>query len=128
MVLSMLAGILFNSNSFTLKAIINIIVSYTVTALPMMILALIIAILANIMRSGIGVFFTTILIFIVFKVLEVVFSRYSGMFFTSMFDWYNLWIMSSFPLLKIIRKFMMILSYGIILFTSGYYLFDKKDF
>jgi ABC-2 type transport system permease protein len=128
MILSLVAGFVFNSNSFTIKGIINILVSYTVSLLPMTILALIIVILANLIRSGTAVFFASILVFITFKVLEVVLSRYSGMFFTSMMDWYNLWIMSSFPVLKIIRKLMMILSYGILLFTTGYYLFDKKDF
>ncbi|MCM8711083.1 ABC transporter permease [Clostridium sp. SYSU_GA19001] len=128
MLLSVLTGFMFNSNSFTLRGIFNIIVSYTVTLLPMVILALVIIILANLIKSGTGVFFAAVLVFIAFKVLEVVLSKYSGIFFTSMLDWYKLWIMNSLPILKIIRRFMMILSYGIIFFTAGYYFFDKKDF
>lgn len=128
MVLSMLAGVIFNANTFTVRAFINILISYTVSAVPMMILALIIIVFTNIFRSGTGVFFLAIVTFIAFKALEVVFSRYSGLFFTSTFDWYNLWIMNTVPYLKIFRRFMLIMSYGIILFTAGYYLFDKKDF
>jgi ABC-2 type transport system permease protein len=128
MILSTLAGFLFNSNSFTFRGLINILLSYAVTIFPMMILILIIVVLSNIIGSGVGVFFLTILIFIVFKALGIVFSQYSGILFTSLMDWYNLWTMDPFPFLKIMRKFMMILSYGIILFTTGYYLFDKKDF
>jgi len=45
-----------------------------------------------------------------------------------MVDWYSLWIMDTVPVSKIIREFLLMLSYGILLFTSGYYLFDKKDF
>ncbi len=128
MLISIFAGVLFNSNSFTLKAIINIVLSYLVTALPMLILAMVIAIISNILKSGVSVFFISVLVFLVFKVLELVFSRYSGIFFTSIFDWYNLWIISPFPVFKVLLKFMMLVSYGIILFTLGYYLFDKKDF
>ncbi len=128
MVLSLAAGIIFNSNSLSLRGIINIIISYLVSSVPMMVLAMLIVVLSNIIRSSTGVFFISILVFLAFKVFEIVFSRYSGLFFTSMFDWYTLWTMSSFPLLKLIRKFMMLISYGIILFTAGYYLFDKKDF
>lgn len=128
MLFSLIAGILFNSNSFTLHGFIRIIVSYFVTLLPMMVLAMLIALFTNIFKSGVSVFFLSILVFIIFKALEIVFSRYSGIFFTSFMNWYTLWIMDTFPLSKIIRSFLMMCSYGILLFTGGYYLFDKKEF
>lgn len=128
MIFSVIAGSIFNSNSFTLKSISGIIISYIVTLIPMMVLAIIIVFLTNLIRSGIGVFFLSILIFIIFKALEIVFSQYSGLLFTSMFNWYNLWIMDSIPIFKVFRQFMMMCSYSIIFFTGGYYLFDKKDF
>lgn len=128
MIFSMMAGIIFNSNSFTFQGIIRIITSYIVTLMPMLILALIIILFTNILRSGIGVFFLSIFVFLIFKALEIIFSQYSGIIFTSMLDWYNLWIMSSFPFMKIFRQFMLMVSYVIILFTASYYLFDKKDF
>ncbi|SKA92375.1 ABC-2 type transport system permease protein [Clostridium sp. USBA 49] len=128
MIVSMLTGFIFNSNSFTLRGFINIIISYTVSLIPMIILALVIIILTNLIKNGTGVFFTSIFIFIIFKIIEIVFSKYSGILFTSMLDWYKLWIINPMPIFKIIRKFMLMLSYGIIFFTLGYYLFDKKDF
>lgn len=128
MVFSTIVGILFNSNSFTMQSMLRIIASYIVTALPMLILALVIITLTNILRSGISVFFLSILIFIAFKALGLVFSRYSPLFFTSMLDWYNLWLMNTLPLSKIIREFLLMCSYVIIFFTGSYYLFDKKDF
>ncbi|MBU5484519.1 ABC transporter permease [Clostridium sp. MSJ-11] len=128
MIFSTIVGVIFNANSFTLQGMMRIIISYIVTIIPMMVLVLLVTVFTNILRSGIGVFFLSVLVFSVFKVMEVIFSQYSGIFFTSMFRWYNLWIMSSFPFLKILRQFMMMSSYGILLFTLGYYLFDKKDF
>ncbi|WP_446897179.1 ABC transporter permease [Clostridium sp. LBM24168] len=128
MVFSIISGLIFNSNSFNLLDIFKIIISYVVTLLPMAVLCLVITLLANIFKSGIAVFFLSILVFIGFKALEIFLPAYSGIFFTSMFGWYNVWIMDNIPLLKIFREFMMMLSYAIILFTAGYYIFDNKDF
>jgi ABC-2 type transport system permease protein len=128
MFFSIIAGLLFNSNSFTLQGFIKVILSYLVTLLPMIILSLVILFLTNIIRSGIGVFFLSILIFIVLKVIGIIFSQYSGILFTSMLDWYNLWLMDTLPLLKIFRQFVLMCGYVIILFTGSYYLFDKKEF
>ena len=128
MIFSILVGLIFNSNSFTFIGIIRIIMSYIVTVMPMLVLTMIIIAFTNIIRSGVGVFFLTILVFLIFKGLEIVFSQYSGLFFTSMLDWYNLWLMDTPPFLKILREFFLMCSYVIILFTGSYFLFDKKDF
>ena len=128
MIFSIIIGIIFNSNSFTFIGILRIFLCYVVSILPMMILALIIIVFCNILKSGTGVFFLSVLLFIAFKAMEVIFSRYSGIFFTSMLNWYNLWIISNLPFIKILRQFMMMCGYGIVLFTLGYYLFDKKEF
>lgn len=128
MIFSIIAGFFFNSNSFTFHGLIRIILSYIITILPMMVLAMLIVLLCNILRSGIAVFFLAIIIFISLKALGIFFSQYSGLFFTSMVDWYSLWIMDTIPVSKIIREFLLMISYGILLFTGGYYLFDKKDF
>lgn len=128
MIFSSLIGFIFNSNSFTIQSIARILISYLVTLMPMLVLALFIVFFTNILRSGIGVFFMSILLFIVFKALALVFSSYSGVLFTSMMDWYKLWIMNDISVIKILRQFMMMVSYAILLFTGSYYLFDKKDF
>jgi ABC-2 type transport system permease protein len=128
MIFSMLAGVLFNSNSFTLQSFIRVVISYIVTLMPMIILSIIIAFFTNVIKSGIGVFFLSIFVFVTFKGLGIILSRYSGIFITSMMNWYTLFIMETIPSFQIFLKFMMMLSYGIIFFTAGYYLFDKKEF
>jgi ABC-2 type transport system permease protein len=128
MIFSILAGCLFNVNSFAFKGIIKILISYSVTLIPMVALSIIIAFFTNIIRSGIGVFFLSIVAFVIFKGLGVVFYRYSGIFITSMLNWYTLFLMETIPTFKIFLQFMMMLSYGIIFFTAGYYIFDKKEF
>lgn len=128
MIFSMAAGFIFNSNTISLLSFSRIVLSYLITLFPMIVFSLIIIFLVNIFKNGISVFFLSILIFIIFKFLSIIFFQYSGLFFTSMFDWYKLWIMDRLSLYKIFCEFMMMLSYGIIFFTGSYYLFDKKDF
>lgn len=128
MLFSTLTGFIFNSSSYTLQGVTRILLSYLVTLIPMTVFSLVIVLLANILRSGISVFFVSILIFIAFKALGLIFSSYSGLLFTSMMNWYTLWIMDSISFMKILRQFMMMCSYVILLFTGSYYLFDKKDF
>lgn len=128
LIFSMLAGFIFNTNSATLDSLVRTVFSYIVSLLPMVVLALGIVLLANLFKSGISVFFVSILAFIVLKVLGVVFSQYSSLFMTTQLDWYNLFLVNSFPLGKIIRQFLIMLGSGIMLFTAGFYLFDKKEF
>jgi ABC-2 type transport system permease protein len=128
LIFSMLAGFMFNTNSATLDSLARTVFSYLVSLLPMVVLALGIVFLANLLRSGISVFFVSILVFIVLKVLGVVFSQYSSLFMTTQLDWYNLFLVNSFPLGKILRQFLILLGSGLMLFTAGFYLFDKKEF
>ncbi len=127
MVLSMLAGFMFNSASASVPGFIRIIVSYLVTLMPIMALAMVIVFLSNVFRSGVAVFFLSIILFIGFKVLGFVFYQYSSLFITSMLGWYNLWTADIMPVSKILREFLIMAGYAIMFFTAGYYLFDRKD-
>jgi len=128
LVFSMLAGFIFNTNSGTWDSVARTVFSYLVSVFPMVVLALGIVLLANVFKSGISVFFVSILAFIVLKVLAIVFSQYSSLFMTTQLDWYNLFLVNSFPVWKIIRQFLIMLGSGMMLFTFGFYLFDKKEF
>ncbi len=128
LIFSMVAGFIFNTNSATLDSVARTVFSYILSLLPMVVLALGIVLLANFFKSGTSVFFVSILVFIVLKVLGVLFSQYSSLFITTQLDWYNLFLVNSFPVWKIIRQFLIMLGSGIMLFTAGFYLFDKKEF
>ncbi|ADL50432.1 ABC transporter permease [Clostridium cellulovorans] len=128
MLFSIIAGILFNPSTFSISGLIQVIISYFVTLFPMIVLALLVVFYANMIKSGTAVFFLAIITFIGFKALEIVLTKYSGIFFTSTFGWYKLWIMNIFPAWKILRQGMLLVSYSILLFTGSYYFFDKKEF
>jgi ABC-2 type transport system permease protein len=127
MILSTLAGVIFNPSSASIGAVFRIIVSYLVTLLPIMVWVLLVVLLTNIFRSGTSVFFLTLLAFIASMVLGIIYSRFSNLFITPMFNWYVIWIGSSVPVFSMLRQFFILLGYGIMFLTAGYYLFDKKD-
>ncbi len=128
LIFSLLAGFIFNTNSATFDSLGRTVFSYLVSLVPLIVLALGIVLLTNIFKSGIAVFFVSILLFLAFKVLGVLFSQYSSLFLTTQLQWYNLFLVNSFPIIKIVRQFLIMLGSGIMLFTAGFYIFDKKEF
>ncbi|NLP44540.1 MAG: ABC transporter permease subunit [Peptococcaceae bacterium] len=128
LLLSSLAGFLFNANSASLASYFKTILAYLASFFPLFVLALGIILLANTLKSGTTVFFASVLIFLLFKGLGFVFPQFSILLPTSLLDWYHLWLANNFPLAKIVRGFLHLLGYAIIFFTAGYYFFEKKEF
>lgn len=128
LILSLITGFIFNVNSATGSDVLKTVFAYTVSSLPQIIIGLGIVLIANIFKSGISVFFISILGFLGIKALEIVFSQYSSMLITAQLDWYTLFLSQSFPFMKIVRQFFLMIGYGIMLFTAGFYFFDKKEF
>ncbi|TYQ14935.1 UNVERIFIED_CONTAM: ABC-2 type transport system permease protein [Acetivibrio alkalicellulosi] len=127
MMLSILSGLLFNPESFTFLGLYRTVISYLVTFIPVMVFALIVVFLCNFVKSGTTVFFITIIMYIAFRGIGIVFPKYSSLFVTSMFNWYNLWIADKIHFLKLAREFLIMIGCAIMFFTAGFYLFDKKD-
>jgi len=127
MVLALVAGFLFNPASEGILSIVKVLVAYLVTWLPIFVFALLVVVLANVLRNGTAVFFLAVLLFFTFYFFSIVFSRYSGFFITSSFDWYTLWIADVINWGKILRQLFILLGCGMMLFAAGYYLFERKD-
>lgn len=127
MLLSTLAGLLFNPSSASLMNFIRIFLSFMATLLPVFAFTLLVVLLSTILRNGLAVFFLSVLLYMGMYIVGIVFSSYSSFFITSMFGWYNLWISASFNGFKILRQLMIMSGCSIMLFTAGFWLFDRKD-
>jgi len=127
MVLSMIAGFLFNSSPEGIGEIVRVVGAYVATFLPVFVFSLLVVLLSNLFRSGAAVFFLSLLIFAAFHLIGIMFSGYSSFLITSKFDWYTLWISETFNVAKIIREFLIMAGMGTMLFAAGFYLFDRKD-
>lgn len=127
MILSILVGLIFNASSASLMGFVRVLLSYISTFLPVFVFSLLVVLLSNILKGGLSVFFLSVIMFIGLYFVGIIFSAYSSFFITSMFDWYTLWISKSPNIFKIIRQFLIMSGCGIMFFTAGYYLFDRKD-
>lgn len=127
MILSTVFGVIFNATSITIVGLWRVFISYLVTLIPAITLAMVIVLFANMFRSSTSVFFLSIIMFLVLKVLGVVFSEYSSFIITSSLNWYNYWIADSLPIFKIVRQLLIMVGYDIMLFAASYHLFDTKE-
>ena len=103
MVLALWAGFLFNPASADVSSVVKVVMAYGVSWLPVFVFSLVVVVLANLLRSGTAVFFLSVLLYLAFHFLGIVFSRYASFFMTSSFDWYALWIADTVNWGKIVR-------------------------
>ncbi|RKD25021.1 hypothetical protein BEP19_04120 [Ammoniphilus oxalaticus] len=127
MIISVIAGLLFNPSTADLLGLTRVLFAYLSSFLPVFIFSLLVVFLSNLLRGGLAVFFLSIIVFILFNALGIVFASYSSFFITSMFDWYSLWISETINGFKIFRQILIMLGSGIMFFTAGFYLFDRKE-
>jgi ABC-2 type transport system permease protein len=127
MVLSIIVGLLFNSMSFTIHTFIDVFSAYLVTIVPMLTFAMIIFFLTNIFKSGITVFFVTILLFLLLSALGILFSQFSSIFLVTNLNWFNLWIGQTIAIGIVARKVLLLIGSSLMLFCASYYLFDKRE-
>ena len=124
MILSVVASLFINRN---IPNLFKILISYIMAFMPIFIFALVVVLISNITKGTTSAFMLSIFIFLVFNGLSLVFPQIKSFLFTSTFDWYRLILVSYINFSKILRIFLILLGYGIMLIAAGYYLFEKKD-
>ncbi len=127
LVLSLLLTILFHARSLSLAWFFNVILAYAATFFPIMTLAVVVAYPACVLKGGAAVFFLSILAYLVFQGLGLVFPSLSGILVTSLLDWYKLWTASRLPVGSIVRSLSVMLAYLLIFFALGFRRFDRRD-
>ena len=124
-IVSMLSSMLLNGkSSFSIP---HIMFAYFIDVIPAVVLALFASFIAQFFKSSSGAIITCILCFIGIKILSLFVSGLNNTIFTSYLNWYSIWTVGQFSFLSTINILFMVLSYGVIFFTAGYYFFDKKE-
>jgi len=124
-IVSTLSGMLLNGKSgFNIP---NIMFAYFIDIIPAVVLALFASFIAQFFKSSSGAIITCILFFILIKILSLFVSGLNNVIFTSYLNWNAIWSIGHFSFLSTVNTLFMILSYGVIFFTAGYYFFDKKE-
>lgn len=110
-----------------IPSLLRVFGSYIMVFLPIFIFALVVVFISNITKGTTSAFMLSILVFLVFNGLGLVFPYFKSLLFTSTFDWYRLILGTYINFSKILRTFLILLGYGIMLFAGSYYLFEKRD-
>lgn len=126
LILSSIFGLIFNASYYTVFSVLRLLLAYIVTILPIMCFVLVTVILCHSLKNGTGIFFLLVLIYIVFNVISAFVPQISSLLITYDLSWYNLFLINQIPLLKILRVFLILSGYIIMLFSAGYYMFEKK--
>ncbi len=124
MVVSLIISLFVNGGNV---GFLHVIVAYVASFFPLFVFALLVMLISNIVRGTTSAFMLTILVYLVFLGLQFGFSGYQSFFFTSMFDWYNLFLGSFINWQKIFRVLLIFAGFGLMLFGAGYYLFERKQ-
>jgi ABC-2 type transport system permease protein len=111
----------------SILSISQVIFGYLIDIIPALILIIFTAFIVQFFRNGSAALVSCILIFIGIKVLSLLSAVINNNIFTTYMNWYSLWLAGGTNPLKTLNIFLLVLSYGIIFFTAGYYLFDKKE-
>lgn len=124
MIISVIASIFINQK---IPNLLKIFTSYTMAFMPIFVFSLVVILIANIAKGTTSAFMFSIFIFLIANGLNLFFPQIKSFLFTSTFDWYRLILGSYINFSKILRVFLILLGYCIMLFTAGYYLFEKRD-
>lgn len=123
---SVISGLFLDGNAH-LTGLLQVALAYIVALIPMLALSVIAVFFAQLFQSSSGALATCIFIYIAGKVLPYVAPKAAKVFLFYYTNWHMLWLGNSVGAVKLLNIFMLILSYMIIFFPAGYFLFDKKD-
>jgi ABC-2 type transport system permease protein len=124
MILSVVVSLFTNSG---IPNLLKISISYIMAFMPIFIFALAVVLISNITKGTTSAFMLSIFVFLAFNGLTFAFPEIKSFLFTSSFDWYRLILGSYINYSKILRIFLILLGYGIMLSAAGYYLFERKN-
>lgn len=124
MLVSLAASFVIGATSLSIW---KVFVAYLAEFFPLMVFALLVILIANLMRSTAGAFLISLVCYLALLGFSVVFSQYQSFFVVSFFDWYTLFLGSYINFYKILRVLLIFFGCGIMLFAAGYYLYDRRD-
>lgn len=107
----------------------KIIFSYLIDIIPAIILALFASLIAQFFKNSSGALITSILLFVALILLSLFIKGFNNVIFISYLNWYSQWFTSGgSKFLSHLNLLFMLIAYGMIFFTLGFYFFDKKEY
>ena len=108
--------------------LITALASYALTLIPLAILASFAALVALVGRSGTLTMFLLLFIYLLLNAMPVLFPVLNELLFTSYLSWYKLWVGALPSAAKLVHMLLIVLGYGVVFFTGGSLLFERKEY
>ncbi len=115
-------------NGASLVSIIEAIISYTVSIIPMLPYVLFAAVISQLCRNSSSTVMLTVFGYIAITGLGILISGISPMVFTSYTGWYKLFIGAAMPITHILNATAILASYTLIFYAVGAWRFEKKEY
>ncbi|MDT8716492.1 ABC transporter permease [Clostridium sp. 19966] len=125
MLTTLLAAFIFK---FSVGNLLNIFLSYALDIVPALVVITFASFMVQFFKSSSGALISCILFFMLLRILAIFIKGVNSAIFTSYLNWYTQWSSGGVKVLAHINLLFMLIAYGIIFFTLGFYLFDKKEF
>ncbi len=109
-------------------SIIEAIISYTVSVIPMLPFILFAVVISQLCRNSSSTVMLTVLGYIAVTGLGILISGISPMVFSSYTGWYKLFIGASMPVVHILNAAALLAAYALIFYAAGAWAFEKKEY
>jgi ABC-2 type transport system permease protein len=102
--------------------------SYVLSIVPLTIMTAFAALIALTSRSGTLTMFILLISYAVLSAVALIFPIPGEVLFTSYLSWHRLWIGALPDAARLIQMLIIVLGYGVVFFTAGSLLFEKKEY
>lgn len=112
----------------SLSAVPHTFAAYIIDMIPIMSLVAMAVLINMLSKSPTLAMLLCIVAYAVFKYMNYYVSPIGQMIFTAYSQWHRIWIGSSLPITALMSKTGILLGSVLILYTTSYIIFDRKDF
>jgi len=102
--------------------------AYALTLLPLMVLTLFAGLIALLGKSPSLTMLVLIGSYILMRGMPIVMPIFAELLFTSHIGWHRLWIGARPSMTRLVHMFSIVFGYGVVLFTAGSLMFDRKEY
>ena len=102
--------------------------AYALTLLPLMVLTLFAGLVALFGRSPALTMLILIGSFILMRILPIAASIFGELLFSSYIGWHRIWIGVRPSAIRLVHMFSIVVGYGIVFFTAGSLVFERKEY
>ena len=115
----------FTGNSFS--ALLSGFFACVINIFPMIILVLMACLINQFTNGSAMAMFLCIIIYVMLRLFNYFVPFIDVFLFTGYLQWHKLFLGNTLPFGALFSKILLLVSYGMIFLSSGYYLFAKKD-